>query len=193
MPRQEASSLARKGMRRHGRPGAVLAALCLASAAAHAADSPESSAAGGKSLDEIMVQGTTLAALRTGMARLEDEFYRRYNELNSNDLYDVYCAVEARTGTRLERRYCRPVFEIRALQTEGSEHWYALERATDKFFPQAWNAPLPALLTTETMKRDLQEEIRRVTEANPELVDLLRRRAELAERYEKMRRERFSR
>ena len=41
-------------------------------------------------LDEILIKAPSLGSLREQMVRLEDEFYRRYNDLKSNDLFDVH-------------------------------------------------------------------------------------------------------
>jgi hypothetical protein len=49
--------------------------------------------------------------LRQAVVEAEDRFHARYNELNDNDDFDVNCRQEARTGTKLERRICRAVYQ----------------------------------------------------------------------------------
>jgi hypothetical protein len=56
----------------------------------------------GKPADPDQVRRALLAA--------EDRFYARYNELNTDDEYDVSCRVEAPLGQRLKERYCEPRF-----------------------------------------------------------------------------------
>ena len=59
------------------------------------------------SLDEIVIQGDrTLSAARQAIVDAEDRFYRRWNELNTNNDYDISCQSYTRTGTRLSTRLC---------------------------------------------------------------------------------------
>lgn len=94
--------------------------LWVAVASGYCTASESSSEGEPTELDEVLIKGSRgLDLLRLEMIRLEDEFHARYNELNSNDLYDIHCAEEARTGTRLRGRYCRANFEARAHEVEG--------------------------------------------------------------------------
>ncbi len=177
------------------RPLAATAALLICAIAAPAAEprGPQSASPGAQALDEVVVQGRRieLAQLRDEMIRLEDRFYARYNELNTRDIFDIHCADEARTGTRLERRYCRAEFEIRAYQQEGIEHYWSLFRVvggdSKTREPVAeWIPPAPPGLQIERRRTDFRRTMERVTRDNPELVDLLQQRAQLAERYQKL-------
>jgi hypothetical protein len=56
----------------------------------------------GKPRDPDQVRRALLAA--------EDRFYARYNELNTDDEFDVSCRVEAPLGQRLKERHCEPRF-----------------------------------------------------------------------------------
>src|SRR5690606_28410369 len=87
---------------------------CLSVAApSHALQPPRH-----QSLDEVLVRGkrAELSELREQMVGLEDQYYELYNELNKNDLFDIHCAMEARSGTLIRRRYCRAVYEARAFE-----------------------------------------------------------------------------
>lgn len=145
-----------------------------------------------RSLDEVVVEGELrLGALRQKMILLEDAFYSQYNELNENDLFDVSCEEGAATGTLLRRRFCRAGYESRAHETEGKSHHAALLHAIRKPGEQAsameWVPPVPAGVAIARQRAEFRENMIAVTSEHPELLELLRQRAELAARYESLR------
>lgn|GEM_PF-998052 len=175
---------------------AVLACLLLAPLAhgASAADPADESV----SREEVVVEATRakLNELRLEMVRLEDRFYERYNELNGNDDFDVHCRREARVGTRLERRYCVAVYERKAYENEGREGAVNLQRLLDQSSPMPQGSvspPIPAIAAIEARREDFRKNMRDVVSRNPELIELLRERAELGQRFEAMRRRLFGR
>jgi hypothetical protein len=56
--------------------------------------------------DQIVVFGKALAELRIRIELAEDDVYARFNEINSNDLFDVHCYERASAGSRIEDRTC---------------------------------------------------------------------------------------
>jgi hypothetical protein len=56
--------------------------------------------------DEILVLGKKLEELRIRIELAEDDVYARFNEINSDDLFDVHCYERAGGGSRIERRTC---------------------------------------------------------------------------------------
>lgn len=169
--------------------GAV-AMLTPATIPAQAPASPSPPEPAAKDLEEVVVKARRLrlAELRREITLLEDRFYDRYNALNGRDIFDIHCSGEARTGTRLERRYCRAEYEIRAYQTEGSEHYWAIFRMMGGD-PKAqqpvaeWIPPQPPAVQIERRRKDFRRTLLEVTRTNPELLDILRQRSELAEEY----------
>lgn len=180
------------------RISALLPALILLShgiAPVAAASTPPES-----TLDELVVEAkrTRLTELRNEMIRLEDEFYSRYNELNENDDFDIRCTREAKVGTRLERRYCRAVYENQILADEGRDYHLDLLRCCDLSTPVPKGAerppaqpPVPAIVLIEARKQDFRKTMVQVTSSHLELAELLRQRAEAAQRYEATRRKLF--
>jgi hypothetical protein len=148
-------------------------------------------------LDEVHVEGRrgALTGIRQEMVRLEDLFYARYNELNTNDLFDIHCTDTPRTGTLIRRRYCRAVYEARAFETEGREHLMALQHQAGSMQslgqPMEWIPPHSPFVAIERQRAEFRRNMLKVTSDHPELVGLLRERAGLAERYESLRRETF--
>jgi hypothetical protein len=137
------------------------------------------------------------------MIELEDLFYDRYNQLNTIRDFDVHCGQEARVGTLLKRRYCRAVFESKAFETEGREVAQFLQKIeTAPANPVAaamareppavtGGPPAPAIVAIEARRPDFKKNMMEVTSKGPELIRLLRERAELAKRYEATRRKMF--
>jgi hypothetical protein len=163
------------------RNAALLCLLLPILAQATAADAP---ARQDEALDEMVVKGTRseLDQLRNEMVLVEDRFYERYNELNPNHDFDTHCHMEARVGTNTKRRYCRAVYQERAQQKEGQEYAEALKNMNQEP-PQPWVPPTTPTIMIEARRKDYQNNIRNVVKKNPELVEMLKERYELGQRY----------
>ena len=69
-------------------------------------------------MDNIVVVGQkSHADLRRDLWQFEDDFYNRYNKLNDEARYDVRCAHEAETGSRIKKQICRPQFLAGAISS----------------------------------------------------------------------------
>jgi hypothetical protein len=149
-------------------------------------------------LDTVVVEGTRseLDHLRQQMVLIEDKFYERYNQLNPNHDFDTHCHIEARVTTRITRRYCRAVYQEQAQEREGQDHSEAMKKmingrgfdANGEALPLPWVPPAPAAIVIEARRKEYQQNIRDVVNHNPELVEMLRERYELGQRYEASRR-----
>lgn len=63
-------------------------------------------------IEEITVVGEkTLLNLKFAAMRAENEFFALFNELNTDDEYDVFCDKEASVRSRVKRRRCWSPFE----------------------------------------------------------------------------------
>lgn len=70
--------------------------------------------------EEITVTGQRLfSTLQKQIREAEDRMYGLFNELNTDDLYDIHCAWEAPLGTRIRQRNCRPNFYVRATERDA--------------------------------------------------------------------------
>ncbi|MEO8306693.1 MAG: hypothetical protein ABI616_01465 [Pseudomonadota bacterium] len=142
------------------------------------------------SLDEVVVKGTRshqLDLIRNEMVRIEDKFNERYNQLNANHDFDTHCYIEARVSTRTKRRYCRAVYQEKALEREGQDHAEAMKVMINGLGPNGpapWVPPAPATIVIEAHRKEYQQNIRDVVRKNPELVEMLRQRYELGKRYD---------
>lgn len=156
-----------------------------------------------ESLDEVVVNGAKLNELLQEMVKVENKFFKRYNELNTNDDFDTHCAMETRAGTAIRRRYCHVGYQEKALQVEGQD--YALFLINNFSFDQGSTGgttyklnnepptlvgapPVAASVTIEARRKDYQQNVREVVAQHPELLELLRERDALGKRYEAGRR-----
>ncbi|HXC60735.1 MAG TPA: hypothetical protein VN645_15575 [Steroidobacteraceae bacterium] len=102
--------------------GIVIALGCLALRPCGAAQSPvltEVKAAA--ETDEVLVRGARLKQLKQAIVEAEDRFYSRYNELNKVDKYDIQCAEDAYTGSRIPQRHCFTKLQLDAMAQNGKE------------------------------------------------------------------------
>jgi hypothetical protein len=58
--------------------------------------------------DEIIVRGRTAEALRLEIERAEETVFARFNEINSDDRFDIHCKSQVPTGRHIPARVCAP-------------------------------------------------------------------------------------
>ncbi len=160
-----------------------------------------------ESLETVVVEGRLhqLENLRNEMVLIEDRFFERYNALNTNRDFDTHCSIESHTGTRTKSRYLPSTYQDRAFEREGQDHaeamkWMMNQGADDGNPARAgggtganpWVPPTPSTVMIEARRKDYQNNIREVVKRNPELIELLRQRYELGQRYEATRRSLFA-
>ncbi len=61
--------------------------------------------------DEVVVRGRRVGELRAEVEAARQRAYRIFNDLNSNDEFDVGCRKESRAGTNVPQQVCRARFE----------------------------------------------------------------------------------
>jgi hypothetical protein len=72
--------------------------------------------------EEVVVRGKRLTDLRFEVQVARERAYDLFNDINSNDDFDVYCREEGRTGTRSTQRVCRAQFENRVSADAAKEY-----------------------------------------------------------------------
>jgi hypothetical protein len=127
-------------------------------------------------LEEALVSGRKLHQLRADVIAAEDRFYELFNELNTNDDYDVHCTQDQPTGTRISHRACRPVFYARAQEDEARSLLNELQGFAAAVVP---SPQVVALERNADMTRSMLEVINK----DPRLVKLVRERERLEKRY----------
>lgn len=66
-------------------------------------------------LEEVIVIGQhSISTIRREMFNTQDLVYDTFNELNNEDEYDMVCVNEARIGSQIKYKTCRPRFMMEA-------------------------------------------------------------------------------
>ena len=75
---------------------------------------PSSSASNEKPYQIVITPTITRTGLRNRIAQVEEDFYKKFNELNIDDNYDIVCYKYTPTMSHISRRACEPVFMVQA-------------------------------------------------------------------------------
>jgi hypothetical protein len=133
-------------------------------------------------LDEVEInagrENRKLSAMRAEIEKLEDRFYAEYNQVNTQRQYDVGCRMKARPNSHVLTRVCEPAFVEKTLEKE----WRS---SLEGFSPRQTNMVVLPNLT------DYQKNMVDVVRNHPKLLDLVKERNELAQRYEAVRKQKL--
>jgi len=76
---------------------------------------------------EVVITGRlTRSRLRNMIEDVEEDFFDRYNELNTDDTFDMYCYEYTPTMSHIKKRACEPLFMIKYRSQQGSDALYAI-------------------------------------------------------------------
>jgi hypothetical protein len=123
----------------------------------------------------IRAKRMKLYEMRMEMVEVEDKFYAKYNELNTDDDYDVLCSFVSRTGEIRKTRRCEPVF------VEKLKGQYAAEVL--QLFQGGPHSPVSPDNELFSRWLVLQERAKGVINKSPELRKLIRHREALEKGY----------
>lgn len=71
-------------------------------------------------IEEITVRAEqTVMAIRFQLRSAQDEMFAKFNELNSNDEFDIKCRTVRHAGSHIPRRECEPRFFTRERQSNS--------------------------------------------------------------------------
>jgi hypothetical protein len=94
--------------------------------------------------EEVIVRGRRLGELRFEIEQARIRAYDMFNEINSDDDFDVRCQDKSRSGTRMPQQVCRARFEDRISSRAGQEYIATLR----------WRCPDPEGLTQDCVFSD---------------------------------------
>jgi hypothetical protein len=136
---------------------------------------------GATDLDEVVVSAdrNQLQQMREEMLELEDEFYTRFNELNTDRAFEFNCSDTARTGTNFRRKVCRPRFANEAMGDEGRA-WMDGIRGPGT---QNGSAIAPARQVIDIKNRQLMLKMVEMVRKDPDLQETLIRYGDLKKKY----------
>ena len=130
-------------------------------------------------IDEVTVLGPrSLALMRKEIIAAEDKVFAIFNELNTDDGYDVICKKETSIGSQILQRVCKARL-FRERQSEAAEDFYED------------SASAPVRINAKRHSEILREKMRTLAMENPELVEALRKRKSLLEEFASRREEAF--
>lgn len=124
-------------------------------------------------VDEVIVPGHRPENLFAEIERLEGSVYQRFNELNSNDDFDIHCFKQAPTGSNIPQRRCAPNFVIEAESQAAQNTMVGARGRADARNTGDYNMRL------EQLSRELTEEIQRIAREDKQLMRDLTRLDEL--------------
>lgn len=124
--------------------------------------------------EEIVVIGQSPARLRVQIELAEEAVYDRFNDINSNDEFDIQCRQEARTGTRIPQRVCQANF-WRAAQSDAAAATVRALQGSSAISPQVFQGE--AIYKS----RLLEDEMRLLAAQDEELLAAIVRLAGLTE------------
>lgn len=124
-------------------------------------------------VEEVVVPGHRPANLFAEIERLEGSVYQRFNELNSNDDFDIHCFKQAPTGSNIPLRRCAPNFVIEAESQAAQNTMVGARGRADARNTGDYNMRL------EQLSRELTEEMQRVAREDKQLMRDLTRLDEL--------------
>lgn len=124
--------------------------------------------------EEVIVRGRSPAALRMQIELAEDAVFARFNEINSNDDFDIRCRQEVYTGSRVPHRVCLPNL-WRDAQREAGEETVRSMQGSNAFDAAQF------LAEAKYKYRQMEEELRQLIRDDPELLESIQHLARLTE------------
>lgn len=132
--------------------------------------------------EEIVVRGQRLSDFRFRVEAARIRVYDLFNDLNSDDAFDVHCQEEDSTGTRMRQHICRPRFKD-DISNAAARAWVygimdacptgSLDQGCIFGSPAAAALAKSRALAEESWEPGMQErfaiEMARVVAANPEM------------------------
>jgi hypothetical protein len=118
--------------------------------------------------DEIIIRGRRGAELRLEIERAENAIFARFNDINSDDRFDIVCRLEPPIGSRIDRRVC----SSNDWRDKAAEHGAALIRHL-----RNEGGPLPEMFLLEQQRgqRQLVDEMRRLVFSDETLYEAVAR------------------
>lgn len=138
-------------------------------------------------LDQVDVIGKKLQQMRRELIAAQDRFYAHFNELNTNDDFDIHCTMHAPVGTGIRQRQCRLEFLREAAAEQGQNFFLGL--TSDP--PTITRSHVPAQTQWYARSDEYRETIKALLETSPELQELALTWQRLQEQYDAARKRRL--
>jgi hypothetical protein len=120
-----------------------------------------------------------LTALRNKISEAEDRMYDIFNEYNKDDRFDIVCLMEARLGTRIPQKVCRPRFLNDAESDNGKAYL-----ATAQGSGYSGNRAPPSNAVLDREMPVMEAKLKQAVLENPAFYEVVVEHHELREQYE---------
>lgn len=132
--------------------------------------------------DEVVVTAQpSLIELRMKISEAEDAMFALFNQLNTDDRYDMHCSWEIRNFSHIKVKQCLPEYAREAQREEALVFFTGVQRSPPVTFVLSTHNPVMAQKIEETAR------------ANPEFMQALIHHYELTEQYDYSRKRAFGR
>ena len=144
----------------------------------------ESEPASSETVEEITVYGEkSLIRLRHEFYRAEENFFAVFNELNSDDMFDVDCDYVSVLGDRRRHHVCMPKFAKKA-EADATAELLMSSRASFFTSDISWAEYSPNRARVRKMDELLRKEVRALLAEHPELQEAITKLARAKGVYE---------
>ena len=140
--------------------------------------------ASGRPIEEIQVLGTrTLYSIRMEIVDEENKIFSMFNELNSDDRFDIFCDNIAPTGSHIKQRVCEPRFvtDMRARMAQDYLRGIGM-----------LNGSSDLEVETALEREELEKEHLRIAVEHPEYLEMLTELTNLRDTLESRRNDQWS-
>ena len=140
--------------------------------------------ASGRPIEEIQVLGTrTLYSIRMEIVDEENKIFSMFNELNSDDRFDILCDNIAPTGSHIKQRVCEPRFvtDMRARMAQDYLRGIGM-----------LNGSSDLEMETALEREELEKEHLRIAVEHPEYLEMLTELTNLRDTLESRRNDQWS-
>jgi hypothetical protein len=129
--------------------------------------------------------------LQAEMVKVENEYFALYNQLNTDNQYDMVCGKVRPTGSSFDTRVCQPRYLLTAKENAASERVHSAIAAGDSSGPantrgpDVGNAVAGGAAAVQLSKEQaFRDNMLSVLQKSPELQALGKKRDELQLRYD---------
>jgi hypothetical protein len=163
----------------------IFCAVLLAYSTLAAGEASAAEPASPSDADEVVVTGMrNLQDVRREIARTEERFFKRLNEIVADKDMAIHCRTEAKTGSSVKNRTCEPEFVLEAKESDGR---HVVAHLQDMLAGGGGIGYMPlAPGIADGREAEFREKVLKAINADAELRRLVREREALAKQYEKL-------
>jgi hypothetical protein len=130
--------------------------------------------------EELIVRGRRLEDFRFAVEAARVRVYDLFNDLNSDDAFDVHCQEESSSGTRMRQHVCRPQFKddianaaatawAQGIKESCPPHWPTQVCIFSDYASLARSRAQAEEAKAGPMQKRFEQEMARVVSESPEL------------------------